>query len=84
MYIHVGENIMVRADEMIVMLAKETVQASEQMQKLLEEKEEQIIDIANGPYKSIVFTESDIYLSPIATSTLKRQITELNNHALFI
>ncbi|MFK4998990.1 hypothetical protein ACI2OX_21995 [Bacillus sp. N9] len=28
MYIHVGENIMVRADEMIVMLTKESVQAS--------------------------------------------------------
>ncbi|MEK3888893.1 extracellular matrix regulator RemB [Bacillus sp. FSL K6-3431] len=84
MYVHIGDNTMVRSREIIVMLEKDTIHASEEFQKLFTEKKDQVIKLTNGSYKSVIFTSKQIYLSPIAVATLKKRLLKSTSYQLII
>ncbi|RLQ93956.1 extracellular matrix regulator RemB [Falsibacillus albus] len=73
MYVHVGEDVMVRTDEIIAILDKDSVQASEDIKQFLEEKGQAVQNLAKKSYKSLVITSKEIYLSPLASGTLKKR-----------
>lgn len=46
MYIHVGEDVMVRTDEIVAIIDKDTVQFSDEIQLFLKKKEKQTSNLA--------------------------------------
>jgi extracellular matrix regulatory protein B len=80
MYIHVGEDVMVKTDEIVAIIDKDTVQFSEEMQLFLKKKEKQTSNLAKGTYKSLVVTVDQLYLSPLASATLKKRSKKWNTH----
>lgn len=73
LYVYLGEDILVRASEIIAILDKETVKFSKYIEELLEKKNKSIVYMTKGSFKSIVITESTIYYSPLASATLKKR-----------
>ena len=73
MYVHVGEDVMVRTDEIIAILDKNSVQASEDIKQFLQQKEQTVHNLAKKSFKSLVITSKEIYLSPLASTTLKKR-----------
>ncbi|MBW8350322.1 DUF370 domain-containing protein [Bacillus sp. IITD106] len=74
MYIHVGEDIMIRSSEIIAILEKETVHSSDEIQHYLTEHQDAVVHLANGNFKSMIITKPHVYLSPIAPGTLKKRL----------
>ena len=70
---------MIRVTEIVAILDKNTVKQSDMMESLLKEKEDIVINVANGSFKSLVITASHMYLSPIALATLKKHAYEWNH-----
>lgn len=73
MYVHVGDDVMIRSSEIVAILDKQTVMESEAMREMLEKKQSQLIYLANNTFKSLVITPTHMYLSPIAIATLKKK-----------
>lgn len=85
MYVHIGEDVMIWASDIITIIEKETVDSSEDIQLHLQKKADVIEDLSHGAdYKSLVITESHIYLSPIASGTIKKRLTKLADEELFV
>ena len=63
MYVHVGENVMIRSNEIVAILDKDTVNTSEDIQVFLEKKKDLVSVLASGSFKSLVLTVSQIYLT---------------------
>lgn len=77
LYVHLGEDILVRASEIITILDKETVKSSQDIKELLEKKSQLVVQLTRGSFKSVVITESAIYYSPLASGTLKKRSSKL-------
>ncbi|MGP7819571.1 extracellular matrix regulator RemB [Niallia sp. 01092] len=77
MYVHIGENILVRTLEIITILDKQTMASSEITNEFLEKHKKAIVHAENDAYKSIVITQDTIYFSPIASNTLKKRSYKL-------
>lgn len=77
MYVHLGEDILVRTSEIIAILDKDTVKSSQHIQQLLERKSKEMKPLTKGTFKSIVITENSIYYSPLASSTLKKRSSQI-------
>ena len=76
MYVHIGENILVRTSEIITILDKQTVESSPISKEFLEHQKA-MINGKSSSYKSIVITKDTIYFSPIASNTLKKRTVQL-------
>ncbi|MCB5239282.1 MULTISPECIES: extracellular matrix regulator RemB [Niallia] len=76
MYVHIGENILVRTSEIITILDKQTVESSPISKEFLEQQKA-MINGKSSSYKSIVITKDTIYFSPIASNTLKKRTVQL-------
>lgn len=77
MYVHIGENILIRSTDIITILDKQTVEASPISLEFMEKQKKIISNIKGSIYKSIVITKDTIYLSPIASNTLKKRSMQL-------
>jgi len=75
-YVHIGENILVRTSEIITILDKQTVESSPISKEFLEQQKA-MINGKSSSYKSIVITKDTIYFSPIASNTLKKRTVQL-------
>jgi len=75
-YVHIGENILVRTSEIITILDKQTVESSPISKEFLEQQKA-MINGKSSAYKSIVITKDTIYFSPIASNTLKKRTVQL-------
>ncbi|MBD8005572.1 extracellular matrix regulator RemB [Bacillus norwichensis] len=73
MYVHLGDDVMIRSSEIIAILDKQTVMDSEEMKGLLEKRKSELMNISNGTFKSLVITSAHMYLSPIAIATLRKK-----------
>nr|WP_263323978.1 DUF370 domain-containing protein [Neobacillus sp. Marseille-Q6967] len=73
MYIHIGEDLNIRAKDIIAILDKGCVNSSELIGEFLQQHKEKLINLSKNPFKSIVITYDKIYLSPIASGTLKKR-----------
>lgn len=73
MYIHVGEDINIRAKDIIAILDKGCVSSSNLIEEFLEQHKEKLINLSKNPFKSVVITYDKVYLSPISSGTLKKR-----------
>ncbi|WP_458411495.1 extracellular matrix regulator RemB [Schinkia sp. CFF1] len=76
MFIHLGENIVIQAREMIAIIDGNLVDESTILREFVDINmgKKNIIKISNGSAKSIVITERNVYFSPLSTVTLKRRL----------
>jgi extracellular matrix regulatory protein B len=77
MYIHIGEEILVRSKDIIAILDKDSVHSSQNIQEFLQHNEKQTENLSKNPFKSIVITKEKVYLSPLASATLKKRTQQL-------
>ncbi|MGE6257593.1 extracellular matrix regulator RemB [Heyndrickxia sporothermodurans] len=75
MYLHVGEDVMVRTDEIIAILDKESVNESAIIQEFIQSKKKIMVNLSKGNFKSLVITDYQYYLSPLASSTLLKRLS---------
>ncbi|MEK3988076.1 MULTISPECIES: extracellular matrix regulator RemB [Robertmurraya] len=73
MYVHIGEETLVRAIDIVAIISKESVVSSSQMNELLTNDRLVVVDLSKGGYKSIVITKDKIYYSPLSSGTLKKR-----------
>lgn len=64
---------MLQSNEIVTMLERQTVLESELMQRMLSERKDEVVSIAGEDFKSLIVTPTAMYLSPIATVTLKKK-----------
>ncbi len=84
MYVHVGEDVMVRTSEMIAVLDKNSAKESKIIEEFLKHETKKIFDLAKGAYKSIVITTDQVYLSPLASTTLKKRMLRRQSPHIFL
>lgn len=77
MYIHIGEEVSVRSKDIIAILDKDSVNSSNYIQEFLQQNDENTENLSKNPFKSIVITSGKIYLSPLASTTLKKRSMQL-------
>ncbi|MBT2658843.1 DUF370 domain-containing protein [Bacillus sp. ISL-18] len=80
MYIHIGEELNIRAEEIISILDKESANQSPLVNEFLKKQCEKVIKLSKNPYKSVIITYDKIYLSPIASGTLKKRSNQMSIH----
>ncbi|MGE7604330.1 extracellular matrix regulator RemB [Peribacillus sp. NPDC097675] len=73
MYLHIGEDILVKTDDIIAILDKKMLQSSPIFDEFLEKRVDVISHLTKNSVKSIVVTEKQVYYSPLASVTLKRR-----------
>jgi len=61
MYIHVGEDVMVRSSEIIAILEKGTVHSSDEIKHFLEKNKKAVVYLSNGNFKSMIITSPHVY-----------------------
>ncbi|WP_059171606.1 extracellular matrix regulator RemB [Bacillus sp. FJAT-27445] len=74
MYIHIGEDHMIRARDIIAIIDKESAGISNLAESA------QVTNLSKGPFKSVVVTGKEVYLSPLASSTLKKRSARTGIH----
>ncbi|MBU8881290.1 DUF370 domain-containing protein [Bacillus sp. FJAT-29790] len=80
MYIHVGEDILVRSRDIVAIIDKESVNSSKYVEEFLDRRDDAVINLSKGSFKSVVVTTEKIYFSPLASGTLKKRSYKLNVH----
>ncbi|MFJ7725833.1 extracellular matrix regulator RemB [Neobacillus sp. NPDC097160] len=78
MYIHIGEDLNIRAKDIISILDKESAKQSQIVGEFLERHKERLINLSKNPFKSVIITYDKVYLSPIASGTLKKRSSQMN------
>lgn len=73
MFIHIGEDLNIRIKDIIAILDKESVQNSEMLREFIDRHKQKLMNLSKNPYKSVIVTDQCIYLSSIASGTLKRR-----------
>lgn len=82
MFLHVGADVVVSLKRVVAILDLRSSATAESTREFiaLSRSEKKITDISAGDAKSMVLTESEIYLSPISSMTLKKRADySLNN-----
>ena len=75
MFIHLGNDVMVPASEIVMILDKTLLKKRNIAFAKNHEKAQLIVDIGQHDTKSVVITEDDkIYFSAFSTLTLKRRL----------
>lgn len=82
MYVHIGEEILIRTNEIIVILDKQSIDLTEV--RNYHQIEKCSAKLANKNVKSVIITKDKVYLSSIASATLKKRsritsLQDLNN-----
>ncbi|MGM0901555.1 extracellular matrix regulator RemB [Mesobacillus maritimus] len=73
MYLHIGEDTLVRTSEIIAILDKESTGFSEVLEEFLTRQNLDVVHLSKKQYKSIVITTDQVYYSPLAAGTLKKR-----------
>lgn len=73
MYIHIGEDLNIRAKDIITILDKGSVNSSNLVEEFLKQHKEKLVNLSKNPFKSVVITYDKVYLSPISSGTLKKR-----------
>ena len=75
LFVHLGKDTVVRANNIIAIIDWETVEGSENNQLYLKKAQMKDIvrDIAGGKPHSLVITPSALYLSSVSSTTLKKR-----------
>lgn len=73
MFIHLGENVIIHAQDVITIIDRKLIKSSSIVKEFLEFQSEKVVELANGDTKSVVVTKNNIYFSPLSSSTLKKR-----------
>lgn len=79
MYIHIGEDQNIRIKDVIAILDKESA-SSAYIEEFLIHHQNHCINLAKGPFKSVVITHDHVYLSPLSSGTLKKRSSQNSVH----
>ena len=80
MYIHIGEDINIRARDIISILDKESANNSPLVEEFISHRKEKVVNLSKNPFKSVIITYDNVYLSPISSGTLKKRSNQMNIH----
>ncbi|MDR7239138.1 extracellular matrix regulator RemB [Neobacillus drentensis] len=80
MYIHIGEDINIRARDIISILDKESANSSPLVEEFISHRKDKVVNLSKSPFKSIIITFDNVYLSPISSGTLKKRSNQMNIH----
>jgi hypothetical protein len=80
MYIHIGEDINIRARDIISILDKESANNSPLVEEFISHRKEKVINLSKNPFKSVIITYDNVYLSPISSGTLKKRSNQMTIH----
>jgi regulator of extracellular matrix RemA (YlzA/DUF370 family) len=78
MYIHIGEDTNIRAKDIISILDKESTKNSPLFEEFKDHHKGKLINLSKNPFKSVIITYNNVYLSPIASGTLKKRSNQIN------
>ncbi|MCE7791000.1 DUF370 domain-containing protein [Salipaludibacillus sp. CUR1] len=75
MFIHLGGDMVLKAESIVAILDHNSQDLSSENQAMMKDhkKRKATIKVTGDTPKSMVITEDDIYLSPISSHTLKRR-----------
>ncbi|MCA1032313.1 DUF370 domain-containing protein [Bacillus timonensis] len=79
MFIHLGENVVVRSVDVVTILDRQLLKSSSIISEFLELQSDRIVELANGDTKSVVVTVDKIYYSPLSSSTLKKRAQHITD-----
>lgn len=77
MYLHVGEDVLVKTKDIIAILDIDSASSSTLMGEFIARQDQKAVHLAKGTVKSIVITGEHIYYSPLASGTLKKRSLKL-------
>ncbi len=81
MYIHLGEDVVIRSSDIVAIL-----EWYDELNEYIERyrAEERLFDISDNMTKSIIVTTKALYLSPLSSLTIKRRTLDKRaNHLLY-
>jgi extracellular matrix regulatory protein B len=75
MFIHLGEDVVIRSSDVVTILDRQLLTTSEVTNEFIDryKKDGLVVDISGDTAKSIVVTTDTVYLSPLSSITLKRR-----------
>ncbi len=73
MYLHIGDDTLVRTKDIIAILDKGSASSSPVFAEFLDRRETEVVNLSKNQYKSVVVTRDQIYYSPLAAGTLKKR-----------
>ncbi|TDQ38336.1 extracellular matrix regulator RemB [Aureibacillus halotolerans] len=75
MFIHIGEDVVVRSEDVVAILDRVLLDSSLITQEFINEtqKDRLVFDLAEGMTKSIVVMKEAVYFSPLSSVTLKKR-----------
>jgi extracellular matrix regulatory protein B len=84
MFLHVGADVVVSLKRVVGIFDLKSSQMAEATREFLamSHREQKVTDIAGGEAKSMVLTDSEIYLSPISSLTLMKRADFLSNNLM--
>lgn len=71
MYVHLGEDILVKDKDIVAIIDKDSVNSSQDMEKQLDCLNNSSTHLT---FKSIVITKNNVYCSPLSSGTIKKRI----------
>lgn len=85
MFLHVGTDVVVSLKRVIAILDLKSAGSTDATREFLDhlKSQKKVTDISGGDAKSVVLTDTEAFLSPISSLTLKKRCDFLgNNHNL--
>lgn len=73
MYLHIGEDVLVKTAEIVTILDKKLLESSPILTEFLQKKKKITFSLAKGSIKSIVVTTKYVYYSPLSSVTLTKR-----------
>ncbi|MFB6466509.1 extracellular matrix regulator RemB [Cytobacillus sp. Hz8] len=67
MYVHVGEDVLIRSKEIIAILNKDSFDDLKGFPEFENRYGNKIFNVSKGEFKSVVVTDNNIYLSPFVS-----------------
>lgn len=82
MFLHVGTDVVVSLKRVVAILDLKSTGSTEATQEFLEHlrSQKKVNDISGGDAKSLVLTDTEVFLSPISSLTLKKRCDFLGNN----
>ncbi|WP_067840371.1 extracellular matrix regulator RemB [Amphibacillus sediminis] len=80
MFIHIGDDQVIRSDDIIAMIDQQYIASSTINEELIEnhEEQEEAEELDSEVTKSIIITKDCVYYSPLSIATLKKRASMLS------
>ncbi|WP_108672285.1 extracellular matrix regulator RemB [Peribacillus acanthi] len=75
MYLHIGEDILVKTKDIVAILDKQLLNHSSMMEEFFKQAGNSEV-MSKGSIKSIIVTKEQLFFSPLSSSTLMKRSTQ--------